>query len=371
MLFALLLGLLLAASWVSASVRASRPAADPHRLSERFVQASLALRADQNAEGAWLAYATPEPVFRAPITPHAGAFLVALIVDVLDPVALETGLGDALARGRHFLRSQVEASGLVRYLGHRGLPGQPNMPAERGCETPPDADDTSMIWRVAPPDDRSLIPAVLRAVERQRTADGLYGTWLADPVAYRCFHDKYRGDQINPPDVGVMMHVYLLLAQHDRERADRLCAALQQRIGDERIWVWYTIAPVMPIVREADLERAGCPIQVPVERLGYVPVGQEAYLKLGQELRDVLLDRERLGVGQSIDILRRVAANDFAAVRANPLIIYNNDPTWPASEAGVYWSPDLVYALWLRTYVEVARRSPGSLRLPVPPRGKS
>ena len=219
-----------------------------------------------------------------------------------------------------------------------------------------------MIWRVAPPDDRSLIPAVLRAVERQRTADGLYGTWLADPVAYRCFHDKYRGDQINPPDVGVMMHVYLLLAQHDRERADRLCAALQQRIGDERIWVWYTIAPVMPIVREADLEQSGVSDPGARRAARLRPVGQEAYLKLGQELRDVLLDRERLGVGQSIDILRRAwrrtTSPPSGRIRwSSTTTIRPGRPRRP----GIYWSPDLAYALWLRTYVEVARRSPGSL----------
>ncbi len=372
MLFALLLGLLLAASWFFPAARASRrPAADPGRLSQRFVQASLALRTDQDAEGIWIAYATPEPVFRAPVTPHAGVFLPALIIDVLDPVAVETGLGDVLERGRRFLRAQVEENGLVRYLGKRGFPGQPHMPAEPGCETPPDIDDTSMTWRIAPPGDQSLMPSVLRAIERQKTPDGLYGTWLSDPAAHRCFHEKYRGRHVNPPDAGALMHLYLLLVQRDPESARQLCAALQSRIGDEDVWVWYTVAPVLPIVREADLAKAGCPIRVPDERIRHAVPGQEPYVRLGLALRDLLLDRESRPIGPAIEILGSLAEDGFARVKSNPLVIYNNDPTWPASEAGIYWSADLAYALWLRTYVEAARRSPGSLTLPTPPRGTS
>lgn len=372
MLFAVLLGVLLAAGWFSAARRASRPsAADPHRLSEKFLQASLALRRHQDAEGAWLTYSTPLPVFRDPMTPHTNVFVPALIIDMLDPVAAETGLGDVLERARRFLRAQIEDTGLVRYFGKRGFPGQPHMPSQPGCETPPDLDDTSLIWRIAPPDDPSLVSSVLRAVELQRTGDGLYGTWLSNPDVYRCFHEKYRGRDVNPADAGVLMHLYLFLARHDAEAARKLCEALQARIDDERIWVWYTVAPLMPIVREADLARAGCPIRVPPERLRHAPPGQELYLELGLDLRDILLDQEPPPIGQSIEILRRLAEDGFAELCKNPPAIYNNDPTWPPSESGTYWSQDLAYALWLRTYVEAARRSPGSLTLPSPPRGTS
>ena len=58
------------------------------------------------------------------------------------------------------------------------------------------------------------------------------------------------------------MHVYLFLAGHDSAAAGRLCEALGRRMDDDHIWVWYTVAPLIPVLREADwLARAarfGC-----------------------------------------------------------------------------------------------------------------
>ena len=93
-------------------------------------------------------------------------------------------------------------------------------------------------------------------------------------------------------------------------------------------------------------------------------------MQLVQHLRDLLAGSPP-PVPSSIDVLERLARDRFAELRTNPPIIYNNDPTWPPSEAGIYWAEDLGYALWLRTYAEVARRAPGTLSLPALPRGTS
>ena len=86
--------------------------------------------------------------------------------------------------------------------------------------------------------------AARREIERYRTNDGLYRTWLADERTYRCFYTRYAGSQWNPPDVAVEMHVYLFLAGHDSAAAGRLCEALRRRMDDDHIWVWYTVAPL-------------------------------------------------------------------------------------------------------------------------------
>src|SRR6266566_4939153 len=120
-LFALLLAILLAAGWrFGPRQQPRREGDDPHGLSQKFVEAVVALRRHQDAEGAWVAYSTPHPVFRNPMTPHVSVFLPALIIDVLNPVVAEIGLDDVLERGRSFLREQIEETGLVRYLGKRG-----------------------------------------------------------------------------------------------------------------------------------------------------------------------------------------------------------------------------------------------------------
>ena len=53
-------------------------------------------------------------------TTELNVFTPAVIIDVLDPVARETGLTDVLARARGYLRRQIEPTGLVRYHGDPG-----------------------------------------------------------------------------------------------------------------------------------------------------------------------------------------------------------------------------------------------------------
>ena len=289
-------------------------------------------------------------------------FTPAVIIDLVDPVASETGLTDVLARGREYLRRQIEKNGLVRYHGDPG----PIPPAVRGCELPPDADDTALLWRIAPVPDRSLLAAARREIERYRDDDGLYRTWLADETTYRCFYVRYAGREWNPPDVAVEMHVYMFLAEHDPPAAERLCRALRRRVDDDRVWIWYTVAPFVPLLREVDLARNGCALRVPQSRLERAVAGQEPYLTQGRLLRRLLLDEPTLSDPSSpepyLRALREGAAGDFAGIRHAPPLIYHNDLS--ATPPHFHWSADVGYALWLRLYVETARRYPGALALP-------
>jgi hypothetical protein len=359
--------LLLLLAWPSVSVQQSRSeSVEARALKQDATYAAGAIRRRQHAEGYWLTVATPRPVFEDPKTPHVSVFIPALMVDLLEPVAAETGLTDVLTQARVFLGAQIEETGLVRYFGRRGRPGQPDVPAPAGCETPPDSDDTALVWRIAPPADASRVHAVLRALARHRTGSGLYDTWLADPVRYRCFHAKYAGQDVNPVDAGTLVHLYLFLVRYDPEAARSLCGPLQRRVVDDRIWVWYAAAPLIPLFREAELARSGCPFHVPESRLRAAPRGQAPYITLTEGLRALALDPRQSPSAQLFETLGRLAEGNFAHVRTDPPLLANNDPSVPPSESGFHWSEDVVYAFWLRAYVEAVRRTPALAAVPVP-----
>jgi hypothetical protein len=344
------------------AVPGGRPTrAEAQDLAGAFARATEAIRRDQTPEGYWTTPVTPGPVFDTPAS-EVNVFTPAVIIDLVDPVASEAGLTDVLARGREYLRRQIEKNGLVRYHGDAG----PVPPAIRGCELPPDADDTALLWRIAPVPDRALLAAARREIDRYRDDDGLYRTWLADETLYRCFYVRYAGREWNPPDVAVEMHVYMFLADHDPPAAERLCHALRRRMDDDRVWVWYTVAPFVPLLREVDLARSGCPLQVPQSRLERAVAGQDRYLTQGRLLRRLILDEPGTGDRSSpepyLRALREGAAEGFASIRQTPPLIYHNDLS--ATPPHFHWSADVGYALWLRLYVETARRFPGALAVP-------
>ncbi len=346
-------------------VNARAAGASSGDLGSAFVAAVAAIRQSQTPEGYWATPVTVGPRFEGPTT-EVNVFTPAVLIDLLDPVAAETGLAPELARARDYLRRQVEGTGLVRYHGDPG----PIDPARRGCELPPDADDTALVWRIAPPADRRLLGAARQAIERYTDGDGLYRTWLADEDAYRCFYARYAGRQWNPADVAVEMHVYLFLAEHDGAAAGRLCAALTRRLDEDRIWVWYEVAPLLPLLREADLERKGCPLRIPAGRIARAVGGQEAYLTQARLLRTLLVPGGALeggGPDPAVRALRAAAADGFAALRHTPPLLYHNDLS--AAPPHYHWSLEVGYALWLRLYVETGRRFPGAL--PPPPRARA
>src|SRR6185295_5785685 len=140
-------------------------------LDDGFRTAAARLRAHQQGPGYWLTAHTTAARFQEP-RQEMNTFLTALLLDLLDPLADTSGLGDSLQRARRHLTGQIEAGGLVRY---HGLPDAPGIIGILGCAITPDADDTALVWRLAPGQDRQRrqqLSAALATLDRYRTHEG-------------------------------------------------------------------------------------------------------------------------------------------------------------------------------------------------------
>jgi hypothetical protein len=329
-----------------------RPA-DGEDLDAGFRTAAARLRANQQEPGYWLTAHTTATRFQEPVR-EMNTFLTAFLVDLLDPLAatgsIGDDIGDSLQRARQHLTGQIEAGGLVRY---HGLPDAPGI-GTLGCAITPDTDDTALVWRLAPGHDRRRLPDALATLDRYRTREGLYRTWLAPREAYQCLDP---GDDPNPADLTIQMHLLLLLAEVQPPAGRALCEALRPVVDQDRVWVYYRMAPLVPILRLPDLRRAGCELELPESRMRTPVPGQEIWVSLVR-----LLGRTRTPGGVSADaadaaeiqaVLRQLAKDDFALLRKNPPLLYHNDLT--ATVPRYYWSEDAGYALWLRLYYEHAR----------------
>jgi len=148
----------------------------------------------------------------------------------------------------------------------------------------------------------------------------------------------------------------LLLAEADPPAAKALCTALKRSVDDDRIWVYYKSAPLIPILRLDDLRKAGCSLQLPASRQTTAVPGQELWLAAAR-----MLDRTRnagdapLDPAEVREWLQKVAADGFSFVRRSPPLLYHNDLT--ASVSRYYWSGEFGYALWLRLYFELAEHT--------------
>jgi hypothetical protein len=314
-------------------------------------RAAAVLRERQQAPGYWLTAYTDAARFEHPHQ-EMNTYLTSMMIDLLEPVATAAELGESLRRARRHLAGQIEASGLVRY---HGRPDAPTI-GTLGCAITPDADDTALAWRIAPGDRPALLPAALAVLDRYRTGEGLYRTWLAPRDRYQCLDP---GKDPNPADAGIQMHVLLLLAEVDRPAARALCGALGRAIAQDRIWVYYQQAPLVPILRQADLGRAGCSLQLPASRLRTAVPGQQAWVAACRLLQGVASAGGGPAPGppgpaETLALLRTLADDGFASVRRSPPLLYHNDLT--ASTPRFYWSEEFGYALWLRLYFENARR---------------
>jgi hypothetical protein len=317
--------------------------------------AAALLRSHQQPAGFWLTSYTAAPRFEDP-QHEMNTFLTALMIDLLDPVAAAAGVRENLARARAHLAGQIEASGLVRYHGRPDAPTIPSL----GCPITPDADDTALVWRLAGGDRRPLLPRALAALAQYRTREGLYRTWLAPRERYECIDP---GQDPNPTDAGIQMHVLLLLAQSEPPAARALCGALRNALGENRLWVYYQMAPLVPLLRQADLRGAGCALRLPGVRLRTPVGGQEAWLAAGRLLERLRsADGPRPTSSETLAVLRSFAKDGFSSVRRTPPLLYHNDLT--ARTPRFYWSEDFGYALWLRLYLENARRHGGTRALP-------
>jgi len=318
------------------------PAAD---LDDGFRTAAARLRAHQQGPGYWLTAYTSAARFQEP-RQEMNTFLTALLIDLLDPLAATGGLGDSLQRARQHLTGQIEAGGLVRY---HGLPDAPGI-GTLGCVITPDADDTALVWRLAPDPDRRRLRAALATLDHYRTREGLYRTWLAPREAYQCLDP---GGDPNPTDIAIQMHVLLLLAEVRPPAGRALCEALRPVVDQDRVWVYYRMTPLVPILRLTDLRRAGCELELPESRMRTPVPGQEIWVSVVRLLgRALPPGGPPAGAAEIPAVLRQLAKDDFALLRKNPPLLFHNDLT--ATVPRYYWSEDVGYALWLRLAYEYA-----------------
>ncbi len=300
----------------------------------------------QLVDGYWFTSYTNGVRFENP-TIEMNTFVTSTMVDVLGSRRDPAGLGGSLGRARAHLRGQIEAGGLVRY---HGRPDARAITAHGLCTITPDADDTALVWRIAPGVD-ALRPTALGTLMRYRTGEGLYRTWLGQRHEYQCIDP---GADPNPTDVGIQMHVLLWLAQVDPPAARSLCTALRRTIDQDRLWVYYSRAPLVPILRQADLKAAGCDLPLPPTRAQTAVDGQDIWLAVSR-----MLLRLEGGPGQAptsdqvVDLLQELSKDGFSSVRMNPPLLYHNDLS--ASVPRFYWSEDVGYALWLRLYLDSER----------------
>jgi len=322
------------------------PPAASNDLGVSFLTAAARVREHQQPPGYWLTVHTTTVRFDAP-HPEMNTYLTALLIDLLDPLADAGGFASSLSRARAHLTGQIEAGGLVRY---HGLPDGPGI-GTLGCAITPDADDTSLVWRLAPPRDRRRLPSALATLGRYRTDEGLYHTWLAPRDAYQCLDP---GRDPNPTDFTIQMHVLQMLAAEQPSAGRALCNALRNVVDQDRVWVYYAKAPLVPMLRVPDAARAGCTLDLPERRTKTTVPGQEIWVSVV-----ALLNRARTSKTSTADevearrLLRQLAQNDFAALRETPPLLYHNDLTGTVPR--YYWSEDVGYALWLRLAHDNAR----------------
>jgi hypothetical protein len=312
--------------------------ADTVDLASSFKRAAERIRADQQQPGYWLTTFTTSTQFDKPQR-EMNTYLTSLLVDLLDPVAA-SDLDDARQRARRHLTAQIEPDGLVRY---HGLPDAPTI-GTLGCAITPDTDDTALVWRIAPDPDRSRLPPALATIESYRRPDGLYQTWLAPRANYQCLDP---GKDPDPTDLTIQMHLLQLLATAQPDAAKALCAAMRPLVDDDRVWVYYRLAPLVPMLRTTDLRRVGCAIDLPASRMNTSVPDQEIWVSLVKLLTSASKpDGPPPDKRAMLVVLSQLAADQFALVRTHPPLLYHNDLS--ATVPRYYWSEDAGYALWLR-----------------------
>jgi hypothetical protein len=327
-------------------------APDQQTLSARAQQAASFIASHQDSQGYWLTDFTNIPSYRHP-RQEMSSYFNAMMTDLLAPIAGEAHLEGNLTRARRFLAAQIEDGGLVRYHGRPDSP----LIGTLGCAITPDADDTALVWRIAPAADRRGLGQALATLRNYRKHDGLYRTWFSPPERYECIDP---GADPNPADAGIQMHVFMLLATEDPPAARALCRALGKQITNDESWVYYRMAPVIPTLRQADLYNAGCTVELPSTLLNRAAAGQQEWIAVARLLQPFIHSGATPPRRTEVEsLLKTLSRDDFALLRQNPPLLYHNDLT--ASVPRFYWSENMGYALWLRLYFEneraVTRRS--------------
>lgn len=309
-------------------------------------KAITALRIHQQLQGYWLTSFTNQSSFYDPHL-ELNVFVNSIMVDLLNPIAAETHLSDVMERTRNYLSKQIEADGLVRYHGNLDA----SMIGKLGCIISPDSDDTALVWRISPTQNQQLQQNALNTLKQFRTPEGFYKTWLSTYNRYVCINP---GKNPNPVDAAIQMNIFMFLAEVDPVAAQALCNSLQQSIKYDQLWVYYQKAPFIPLLRQVDLQRLGCPIKLPLSRLQTDVPGQEYWIFAAQMLQRIMNKKEKINSDEVFEFLQRLSKEDFRSLHQFPPLLYHNDLS--ASVSRYYWSEDLGYALWLRLYYENDRR---------------
>src|SRR6185437_13192325 len=169
-----------------------------------------------------------------------------------------------------------------------------------------------LVWRIAPSARRELLPGALKTIARYRTPSGLYRTWLSPKDRYQCIDP---GSDPDPADLGIQTHVFLLLAKADPPAAKALCTAMTRSVNDDEVWVYYKSAPLIPILRQADLRESGCTLMLPESHQQTKVAGQKPWISAAR-----MLDRARGGRGQATspaevrELLQKFSEDDFLYV---------------------------------------------------------
>ena len=315
----------------------------------QFRVAAERIRSSQHADGYWHTKHTKSTRFDKPKS-EMNVFVTAMIHELLQPVAKRAaaksaGFEDTLSRARRHLRDQIEPNGLVRY---HGRPDSPTLP-HHGCVITPDADDTALAWTIAGTETDGRLGAALKTLKSYRDPNGLYRTWLAPREEYVSIDT---GADPNPPDVTIQMHVLMFLDRFDPPAAQRLHKALRPAVGDDRLWVYYRSAPLIPLWRAADLNNLGYSVEIPSDRQDSAVPGQEVWVKACRLLAQFTTKGVARPPDREVrDVLDQLSQSDFAAVRTKPPLLFHNDLS--ARCRRYYWSEDFGYALWLRLYLEL------------------
>ena len=302
-------------------------------------QAKLHVITGQRPEGYWLTrHTTTDRFARARM--EMNTFLGAMMIDLLQPVSAEAGLDETLTQARTHLVNQIESDGLVRY---HGRPDSPTIPAW-GAIITPDADDTALAWRTAGKTQDDRLAKALRTLKSYQTPKGLFQTWLA-PVGEYVSIDP--GKNPNPEDITIQMHVLMFLDGVDKPSARALFEALQPAVNQESNWVYYYKTPLVPLLRQGDLRKLGYPLELPPDRIRTSVQGQQPWVEACTLLSSDSADPRGEAAAARL-LLTGLAANQFAAIKSDPPLLYHNDLT--ARVRRYYWSEDFGYALWLRLY---------------------
>lgn len=314
----------------------------PASLIQMAARAAAFLKERQSPDGYWLTAFTSGLQFEKPRM-EMNTFLTAMMVDFLLPIEGRHGLTESITRARHHLAAQIESDGLVRY---HGLPTGPTI-GKLGVVITPDSDDTALAWRLKGPDSDNQRPdQMLKALAAYRDSRDLYRTWLAPREKFRSIDP---GDDPNPVDATIQMHIFMMLRGINPPAAQELCGAMQRAISNDALWVYYAKAPLIPYLRSVQLAGQGCALPSVADRLQGCAKGQEIWCELARRLVAAEASPPGASDRQALwTLLARLGGNSFAELRRTPPLLYHNDLT--ATVSRFYWSEDFGYALWLRAY---------------------